>query len=81
MPQIIKNGQTPEYYFEERCHIAELLNNQDCPGLSVVRARVEESVTTFCISYAGQMKFTTSFPVRAKWKLAARPSAPCAKGI
>lgn len=34
MPQIIKNGQTPEYYFEERCHIAELLNNQDCPGLN-----------------------------------------------
>lgn len=46
MKQIIKNGQVLEYYFEERCHIAELLNNQDCPGVSVVRARVEEGVTT-----------------------------------
>jgi len=46
MPRIIQNGQTPEYYFQERCHIAELLNSSDCPGMSIARARVEPGVTT-----------------------------------
>lgn len=46
MPQIIRHDQTPEYYFQERCHIAELLNSTDCPGLSIARARVEPGVTT-----------------------------------
>lgn len=46
MPQIIHHHQTPEYYFQERCHIAELLNSPDCPGLSIARARVEPGVTT-----------------------------------
>jgi len=46
MPRIIQNGQTPEYYFQERCHIAELLNSSDCPGVSIARARVEPGVTT-----------------------------------
>jgi len=31
---------------KNQTQIAELLNNQDCTGLSVVRARIEESVTT-----------------------------------
>jgi len=31
---------------KNQTQIAELLNNQECPGLSVVRARVEEGVTT-----------------------------------
>ena len=46
MTSIIKNGQTPEFYFQERCHIAELLNSADCPGVSIARARVEPGVTT-----------------------------------
>jgi mannose-6-phosphate isomerase-like protein (cupin superfamily) len=46
MTSIITNGQTPEFYFQERCHIAELLNSADCPGVSIARARVEPGVTT-----------------------------------
>jgi hypothetical protein len=40
MSSIITPDQTPEFYFQERCHIAELLNTADCPGLSIARARV-----------------------------------------
>ncbi|MEY4107091.1 MAG: hypothetical protein RL181_1433 [Bacteroidota bacterium] len=46
MSVIITSGQTPEFYFQERCHIAELLNTADCPGISIARARVEPGVTT-----------------------------------
>jgi mannose-6-phosphate isomerase-like protein (cupin superfamily) len=46
MSIIINSDQTPEFYFQERCHIAELLNTVDCPGLSIARARVAPGVTT-----------------------------------
>ncbi len=46
MSSIITPDQTPEFYFQERCHIAELLNTADCPGLSISRARVEPGITT-----------------------------------
>jgi mannose-6-phosphate isomerase-like protein (cupin superfamily) len=46
MSAIITLDQTPEFFFQERCHIAELLNTTDCPGLSIARARVEPGVTT-----------------------------------
>jgi mannose-6-phosphate isomerase-like protein (cupin superfamily) len=36
----------PEYYFEERCFITELLNRANSPALSVAQARVEPGVTT-----------------------------------
>lgn len=46
MAHIISSDQTQEYYFQERCYIAELLNTADCPGLSIARARVAPGVTT-----------------------------------
>ena len=46
MSSIITPDLTPEFYFQERCYIAELLNTPDCPGLSIARARVEPGVTT-----------------------------------
>lgn len=35
-----------EYYTEERCHILELSNDADDPGVSIARARVEPGVET-----------------------------------
>jgi mannose-6-phosphate isomerase-like protein (cupin superfamily) len=46
MTPIIEDGQTPEFYFQERCYVAELLNSADCPGVSIARARVEPGITT-----------------------------------
>lgn len=44
--RIIHNHETPEYYFEEQCHITEWLNSPDDPQASVVRARVMPGITT-----------------------------------
>ncbi len=46
MTFIITPDQTPEFYFQERCHIAELLNTADSLGVSIARARVEPGVST-----------------------------------
>jgi len=35
-----------EFYTPEQCHIVELSNTLDDPGLSIARARVEPGVTT-----------------------------------
>ncbi|MEN6585736.1 MAG: cupin domain-containing protein [Sulfuricella sp.] len=35
-----------EYYFEEGCHILELLNTPDDPDVSIARARVPPGFTT-----------------------------------
>ena len=35
-----------EFFTEERCHILELSNSLDDPGVSIARARVEPGVTT-----------------------------------
>lgn len=35
-----------EYYFQEGCHIIEMLNSNDDPTLSIARARVVAGVTT-----------------------------------
>jgi mannose-6-phosphate isomerase-like protein (cupin superfamily) len=35
-----------EYYFAEGCFITELSNSSDDPGVSIVRARVEQGRTT-----------------------------------
>ena len=35
-----------EYFTDERCHILELHNTADDPGVSLARARVEPGVTT-----------------------------------
>lgn len=36
----------PEYYFEEGCHILELLNSERDPSVSIARARVQPGQTT-----------------------------------
>lgn len=36
----------PEFYFQERYHIAEFLKTADCPGVSIARASVEPGVIT-----------------------------------
>jgi len=41
-----KSGATAEYFTDERCHILELSNSADDPGVSIARARVEVGVTT-----------------------------------
>lgn len=38
--------ETQEYYFEERCHILEIMNSPNAPQLSIARARVEAGVST-----------------------------------
>lgn len=45
-PRIVHNYATPEYYFEERCHITEWWNRADDEAASIVRARVEPGITT-----------------------------------
>ncbi len=45
-PCILRSESIPEYYFEERCHITELLNSPEDEALSIARARVEPGVTT-----------------------------------
>lgn len=45
-PQVVHNDSTPEYYFEERCHITEWWNSADDGAASIARARVEPGVTT-----------------------------------
>ena len=35
-----------EYYTAERCHITELHNTKNDPGVSIARARVEPGITT-----------------------------------
>jgi hypothetical protein len=42
MTPIIEDGRTPELYFQERCHIAELLNSADCPGVSVAGLKISQ---------------------------------------
>ena len=47
MQTIIKHRDaSAEYYTEERCHINELSNSQDDPGLSIAEARVVPGDTT-----------------------------------
>ncbi len=46
MSSIIIPDKTPEHYFQERCHIAELLNTADRPGMSIARACIEPDVAT-----------------------------------
>lgn len=46
MSSFITTADCPEYYFEERCYIRELLNNKETPGLSIAQARVLPGVTT-----------------------------------
>lgn len=44
---VIKRGSSaPEYYFEERCYIAEWSNSPADADVSIARARVEPGVTT-----------------------------------
>ena len=45
-PLHTRSEDIPEYYFEERAYIKELLNSADIPGISVAQARVEPGVTT-----------------------------------
>lgn len=45
-PRISHNESTPEYYFEERCHITEWWNSTDDAAASIARARVEPGVST-----------------------------------
>jgi mannose-6-phosphate isomerase-like protein (cupin superfamily) len=46
MAAFINTDDCPEYYFEERCFIRELLNSEETPGLSIAQARVLPGVTT-----------------------------------
>lgn len=38
--KILTHDPAAEYWFEEGCHIAELLNDADDPSVSIARARV-----------------------------------------
>ncbi|MGO1072430.1 cupin domain-containing protein [Lysobacter sp. CA199] len=44
--RIVANAQTPEYYFEERCHVVECWNSADDASSSIARIRVEPGVIT-----------------------------------
>ncbi|MDD2768821.1 MAG: cupin domain-containing protein [Methylococcus sp.] len=43
---INRGSAAPEYYFEERCYIAEWSNSPADADVSIARARVEPGVTT-----------------------------------
>lgn len=45
-PYIIHNRSDLEYYFEERCYIAESWNSPHDPDASIARARVKPGVAT-----------------------------------
>lgn len=45
-PKIVHAEEPEEFYTDERCYIAELINAPEDPGLSIARARVEPGVTT-----------------------------------
>lgn len=45
-PGIFKPDAATEYYFDEGCHILELLNNDTDPAVSIARARVLPGQTT-----------------------------------
>ncbi|MEZ5653078.1 MAG: cupin domain-containing protein [Burkholderiaceae bacterium] len=45
-PIVVDNGDTPETWFREGCHITEWLNRADSPDASIARARVEPGATT-----------------------------------
>ncbi|MEE9422041.1 MAG: cupin domain-containing protein [Gammaproteobacteria bacterium] len=45
-PDIYKPDIQSEYYFEEGCHILEILNSDADPSVSVARARVAPGKTT-----------------------------------
>lgn len=45
-PFVIYNRSTPEYYFEEGCHITEWSNSPNDGQASIARARVEPGITT-----------------------------------
>ena len=53
MPTFINTADCPEYYFEERCYIRELLNSKETPGLSIAQARVLPGITTVLHALAG----------------------------
>jgi len=40
------SGNASEFFTSEQCHIRELSNSNDDPGLSIAQARVEPGVTT-----------------------------------
>lgn len=44
--RIVRNGDTPEYYFEERCYITEWLNSPSDEDVSVASVRVACGTTT-----------------------------------
>jgi mannose-6-phosphate isomerase-like protein (cupin superfamily) len=52
-PAIYSADPAAEYFTDERCHILELANTPDDPGVSVARARVEPGVTTKVHRVAG----------------------------
>lgn len=45
-PPILRPHPAAEVLIDERCHILELSNSPDDPGMSIARARVEPGVTT-----------------------------------
>ncbi len=45
-PHVIRPEESQEYYFEEGCHILELSNSSNDPGLSIARARVAPGQAT-----------------------------------
>lgn len=53
MLTLIKNKNSAEFFTSERCHIVELLNDDNSPDLSVARCRVEPGVTTQLHSLTG----------------------------
>jgi len=46
MQKLIKSDSQVEQYFEERCFITEIINDETLPGLSIARARVLPGITT-----------------------------------
>lgn len=55
-PWLFKVDEADEYYFEEGCHILELLNDPADPDLSIARARVPAGVTTRWHSLEGTVE-------------------------
>lgn len=53
---ILRAHPTAEVLTDERCHILELSNSADDPGMSIARARVEPGVTTRWHHVAGTVE-------------------------
>ena len=77
---IIKLSGIREYDTDERCHIKELLNGDEDPGLSFALARVKPGVTTVLHSLKGTSERYLVISGEGVMEVGTLPPAPVGPG-